>query len=259
MLSIVGAFDAAMNSKFYVIQLLTNGRKYYEFTRWGRIGQLGNHKIVTFDNAAAAEQSFKRRFVTCYISNCHVAKWFDIRFSDKTGNEWDQRKHFSAKPGKYTLLDMEYQDDDVVDVDNLLTETNNTTEFVAKNATTTAPSVLQPLQLQPTVPSTQKYKVDSECKLDGVSRQHTYEIAYTDGRVLQVQVHEDYACVLNQTNIAANNNRFYILQMLTNQANKFWVFSRWGRVGETGQSALRECDTLNAAVADFKKKLVLND
>lgn len=60
------------------------------------------------------------------------------------------------------------------------------------------------------------------------------------------------------TNIAANVNRFYILQMLTNNsAGKFWVFSRWGRVGELGQTALRDCDTLSVAVADFKKKLVL--
>ncbi len=164
----MGAFDTAMNSKFYVIQLLSDGREYYEFTRWGRVGQSGMYKMVTFDNAAAAEQSFKRRFVTCNISNGHLANLFDTRFSDKTGNEWDQRKHFSAKPGKYTMLDMEYQDDDVVDLDNLLTETKN---VGAKNATTTAPSVLQPLQPQPTVPSVHKYKVDSECKLDGVSRQ----------------------------------------------------------------------------------------
>jgi poly [ADP-ribose] polymerase len=70
---------------------------------------------------------------------------------------------------------------------------------------------------------------------------------------LQVEVYEDYACVLNQTDIAANNIRFYILQLLTKNGS-FWVFSRWGRAGENGQNALRQCDTVNAAISDFKKK-----
>ncbi|CAM9601764.1 unnamed protein product [Ascophyllum nodosum] len=44
---------------------------------------------------------------------------------------------------------------------------------------------------------------------------------------------------LNQTNISANNNKFYILQMLYDAAPKKWfVWTRWGRVGEVGSSAM---------------------
>ncbi|XP_068014046.1 protein mono-ADP-ribosyltransferase PARP3 isoform X3 [Melanerpes formicivorus] len=43
------------------------------------------------------------------------------------------------------------------------------------------------------------------------------------------QVYEDYDCTLNQTNISANNNKFYILQLLEHNG-AYSVWSRWGRV-----------------------------
>ncbi|XP_027742065.1 protein mono-ADP-ribosyltransferase PARP3 isoform X3 [Empidonax traillii] len=43
------------------------------------------------------------------------------------------------------------------------------------------------------------------------------------------QVYEDYDCTLNQTNISANNNKFYIIQLLEHDG-AYSVWSRWGRV-----------------------------
>ncbi|XP_064523817.1 protein mono-ADP-ribosyltransferase PARP3 isoform X3 [Pseudopipra pipra] len=45
----------------------------------------------------------------------------------------------------------------------------------------------------------------------------------------QEQVYEDYNCTLNQTNISANNNKFYIIQLLEHNG-AYSVWSRWGRV-----------------------------
>lgn len=43
------------------------------------------------------------------------------------------------------------------------------------------------------------------------------------------QVYEDYGCMLNQTNIGHNNNKFYVIQVV--QENKrFYSWNRWGRV-----------------------------
>jgi len=41
------------------------------------------------------------------------------------------------------------------------------------------------------------------------------------------------SCVLNQTDIGNNNNKFYNIQLIEADAggNKFWVFTKWGRVG----------------------------
>lgn len=90
------------------------------------------------------------------------------------------------------------------------------------------------------------------------------------------QVHEDYACMLNQTNIGHNNNKFYVIQVL--KANdQFYTWNRWGRVvsfdicasffehcradrlvfdaqGEVGQSKLSPFDKPESAIKDFEKK-----
>ncbi|XP_006876072.1 PREDICTED: poly [ADP-ribose] polymerase 3 [Chrysochloris asiatica] len=67
------------------------------------------------------------------------------------------------------------------------------------------------------------------------------------------QVHEDYNCTLNQTNIGNNNNKFYIIQLLED-GHSFTCWNRWGRVGEAGQSKLSHFPSLEAAKKDFEKK-----
>ncbi|MDP3155544.1 MAG: WGR domain-containing protein [Archangium sp.] len=66
-------------------------------------------------------------------------------------------------------------------------------------------------------------------------------------------VHEDYDCILNQTNIGANNNKFYVIQLLT-KGGKFYAWTRWGRVGETGQSALVGPSSFEGAFKAFAGK-----
>ncbi|XP_006169402.1 protein mono-ADP-ribosyltransferase PARP3 [Tupaia chinensis] len=67
------------------------------------------------------------------------------------------------------------------------------------------------------------------------------------------QVHEDYDCTLNQTNIGSNNNKFYIIQLLKEGAG-FACWNRWGRVGEVGQSKISRFTQLEDARKDFEKK-----
>src|SRR5688500_6485954 len=70
-------------------------------------------------------------------------------------------------------------------------------------------------------------------------------------------VHEDYDCMLNQTNIGANNNKFYVIQLLE-KGGKYYCWTRWGRVGEDGQNALIGPSDLGKAIkaiqAKFKDK-----
>ncbi|XP_014725047.1 PREDICTED: LOW QUALITY PROTEIN: poly [ADP-ribose] polymerase 3 [Sturnus vulgaris] len=68
-----------------------------------------------------------------------------------------------------------------------------------------------------------------------------------------LQVYEDYDCTLNQTNISANNNKFFIIQLLECNGT-YSVWSRWGRVGEVGQSKIMTCASLEAAKKEFEKK-----
>ncbi|KAL4878673.1 poly polymerase catalytic domain-containing protein [Aspergillus karnatakaensis] len=60
---------------------------------------------------------------------------------------------------------------------------------------------------------------------------------------------------LNQTVAAANNNKFYRVQLLTSKdGSKHQIWTRWGRVGENGQSAHLGDGTLDSAKMFFEKK-----
>ncbi|ROW01882.1 hypothetical protein VMCG_05573 [Cytospora schulzeri] len=59
---------------------------------------------------------------------------------------------------------------------------------------------------------------------------------------------------LNQTNAGHNNNKFYRIQLLINPANHCQTWTRWGRVGERGQSSTLGNGSLSDAKTQFEKK-----
>lgn len=59
---------------------------------------------------------------------------------------------------------------------------------------------------------------------------------------------------LNQTNSGQNNNKFYRIQVLYTTADKYLTWTRWGRVGERGQSAVLGGGMLDEAKRHFEKK-----
>lgn len=63
-----------------------------------------------------------------------------------------------------------------------------------------------------------------------------------------------YDASLNQSNIRANNNKFYILQLLKTDSDQFYTYTRWGRVGENGQDKMLNVGDLDDALKDFQKK-----
>ncbi|KAF9769268.1 hypothetical protein IL306_013356 [Fusarium sp. DS 682] len=64
-----------------------------------------------------------------------------------------------------------------------------------------------------------------------------------------------YDASLNQTNSSANNNKFYRIQVLKNpKSSDFKTWTRWGRVGETGQKAILGNGTVDDAIKQFQKK-----
>ncbi|KFY23783.1 hypothetical protein V493_05637 [Pseudogymnoascus sp. VKM F-4281 (FW-2241)] len=65
-----------------------------------------------------------------------------------------------------------------------------------------------------------------------------------------------YDVSLNQANATANNNKFYRIQVQRDCYNKdfFMTWTRWGRVGERGQSASLGTGHLEDAIRHFEKK-----
>ncbi|XP_077381446.1 poly [ADP-ribose] polymerase 2 isoform X2 [Festucalex cinctus] len=91
-----------------------------------------------------------------------------------------------------------------------------------------------------------KAPVDMECKAK-LGKAHVY----SEGA-------DVYDVMMNQTNLQFNNNKYYLIQLLEDDAAKvFSVWMRWGRVGKVGQSSLTSCggDLLKAKDI-FKKKFL---
>ena len=79
----------ANNNKFYIIQLVQSGNKYYTWTRWGRVGEVGQSAMLGSGSRDEAEKQFTKKF------------------KSKTNNAWEDRANFSPKSGKYTLIEVE--------------------------------------------------------------------------------------------------------------------------------------------------------
>lgn len=77
------------NNKFYIIQVLAGGGKFYSWNRWGRVGEPGQNKLQPAPNADAA------------------IKDFESKFHDKTKNRWENRDSFEKVAGKYMLVETE--------------------------------------------------------------------------------------------------------------------------------------------------------
>ncbi|KAM5472455.1 putative NAD(+) ADP-ribosyltransferase [Microsporum audouinii] len=64
-----------------------------------------------------------------------------------------------------------------------------------------------------------------------------------------------FDAALNRTDAGANNNKFYIIQLLEGPApGQFSTWTRWGRVGEKGQTAHLKASNFDQALNTFDKK-----
>ncbi|XP_061075682.1 protein mono-ADP-ribosyltransferase PARP3 [Conger conger] len=90
------------NNKFYIIQVLQNGKKYYCWTRWGRVGEVGQSKMSS-----------------PYTSSDKAVSDFEKKFKDKTKNNWSDRANFVSHSGKYTLIEVDGDEEAEVKVDKV--------------------------------------------------------------------------------------------------------------------------------------------
>ena len=74
------------------------------------------------------------------------------------------------------------------------------------------------------------------------------EYCTIDGMVL-----EPYSCVLNQTEIKYNSNKFYIMQLIKTKKD-YNIFIRYGRIGEHGTITNKNFNSESEAINHFKKQ-----
>lgn len=78
-----------------------------------------------------------------------------------------------------------------------------------------------------------------------------------DGEVL-VKNNEGYTCVLNQTNIASNNNKFYKIQLINvpggTRTKGLYLFTCYGRIGEKGNPSMKMQSSEEIGIKNFEKQ-----
>ncbi|XP_048755793.1 protein mono-ADP-ribosyltransferase PARP3-like isoform X2 [Ostrea edulis] len=116
-----------------------------------------------------------------------------------------------------------------------------TTAAVEEDKPATTQDVIAKLKASEKKSGNKKRKVDSFVPLSS-----SYE------------VFEDYDCMLNQTNIGHNNNKYYVIQVLKKGAS-FYAWNRWGRVAASKSSGPTEKCTLDAPTQDLLKLIFNHD
>lgn len=96
--------------------------------------------------------------------------------------------------------------------------------------------------------STVKLKVRGDTAVDPDSKLEDVAHVYKDPDGTK------YTVVLSQTDVVAQKNSFYKLQVLeANDWKRFWLFRSWGRIGTTiGGSKIEACKTLYEAMEKFQ-------
>ncbi|KAG8422648.1 hypothetical protein J3459_010157 [Metarhizium acridum] len=93
-------YDASLNqsstsnnhNKFYRLQILFQGSTYKTWTRWGRVGEMGQNAILGDGSLDDAKKHFEKKF------------------RDKSGLAWKDRTK-DPKPNKYAFVERSYDDD----------------------------------------------------------------------------------------------------------------------------------------------------
>lgn len=75
---------------------------------------------------------------------------------------------------------------------------------------------------------------------------------YSDAKVL-IKDGITWSCILNQTDIGKNNNKFYIMQIVVS-SGKFVFITRYGRIGLVGKLTCKECSADSGAIGMFHKQ-----
>ncbi|EAR83835.2 poly(ADP-ribose) polymerase family WGR domain protein (macronuclear) [Tetrahymena thermophila SB210] len=95
---------------------------------------------------------------------------------------------------------------------------------------------------------TVKQIVKGKCAVDQYVPNSTQYTVLQEGNQI-------YNLTLNQSNVDANNNKFYLGQVLVKDGtNQYSVFFRWGRVGVPGQQSIKVCSSKFEAISEFQKK-----
>lgn len=192
-----GGEDVNPVTKFYFIQMVrdgscSNSSKFAIITRWGTDGFPGYMQELLFEDKAAAQKRFLKKF------------------REKTGRAWDDREDTSVA-GRYAIV-------------HSASPINTTSPFSEQEDTKSTDS--RDEDEEPSVSkANENHPLDSAIALR-LSSLEEYEVVFDESENLW------YDRVLNQCNIDANSNKYIRLQVVRDALENAYFWQRWGRVGE---------------------------
>ncbi|KAH9119295.1 hypothetical protein LEN26_008482 [Aphanomyces euteiches] len=242
-------------AKFFHMQIIQDGFGLWTiFTRWGRLSENGEFKIVSTPSLDSA------------------IKQFEKIFKEKTDNEWKNRNNFVVKQGFYQISTLPEQP--IRPYNPFISSAFGQPGFKPSfnPPATTAPALggFSFGQLTPT-PATTGFAAQAtggfsfgqpapiSTTISANASGHRLDEVYAKSMFSSSthSVYRDYDVMLNQVNITAttSNNKFYRIQLIQTSPSTWDIFTRWGRVGEDGKYK-RWCPTsdLNSAINVFKQK-----
>ena len=83
--------------------------------------------------------------------------------------------------------------------------------------------------------------------------EHFSKITPRGTLIMDPSTKSPYSCILNQTDISKNNNKFYIMQLLQ-VGNESILHTRYGRVGDTGSTITKSFGSKEAGISNFKSQ-----
>ncbi|EPS31474.1 hypothetical protein PDE_06429 [Penicillium oxalicum 114-2] len=230
-------------------------------TKYLAASQLPKCKIVSIDWLVDSSAKKSPIAEKPYLLDTGVTA--DVTKADETNNDNDQsgkratRKASAKSQDNGAVIDGDSKTEDA--------DVKKAAKKTAKSSTTTAAekkkrSIKEEEEDASSTISNKKQKTASDStpkklKIPVDSGFLRENLAFEDPEVFIDSSGVIWDATLNQTNATANNNKFYLIQLLVSPGKDQYVtWTRWGRVGEHGQSASSGVGSFDQALSFFEKK-----
>jgi poly [ADP-ribose] polymerase len=102
--------------------------------------------------------------------------------------------------------------------------------------------------------TTKKRKTDTQYVLDTSNVLGVVDPISNINGVIKILDNDPCDCMLVHLDSTNNTDKFFILQLILGVQNSFYVYSRWGHTGRSGQCLMQHFMDYEDAVKTYKKK-----
>ncbi|OQE36958.1 hypothetical protein PENCOP_c011G01823 [Penicillium coprophilum] len=241
------------------------------------------HLVTTEKDVEKQTTKYKQ---ASQLANCHVVPLSWLLESTKAKKPLAESNYFFGQTNQVSQVDNDTQQKTMdgsaslpvdnkrvtrnrgADVASVGTDAGSTPEGTQKNGANGKPRLSEDKK-----PASKKRGSDEDTVKNGPNKK-TKDTQKTATKAIRVLIDEGFEALgklkdpkvyidsagliwdatLSQTVAASNANKFYRVQLLVGTNSKYFAWTRWGRVGEHGQSACLGDGSLAGAMQQYEKK-----